>query len=504
MKYINLIIIIYNCINLINTLNNSNPKIAVFPFKTFQYPHKFSDEQFSSKEYMDIIHSSLIYLNIEIGKDIKKEKLTKEISSNIINNKQFLTLFIDFDNYDFYIDDKYFYDENKKKICHYSTHLSTSYEIDKNDNSNNNMKDAIIATDYINVYDDKNINININNNYQKMKIFFRHSYKNKSELSFACGNVGLLFPSNKFFMGTKTNFINQIHDCFKNIDFSFSIEYNAKENLEEMNEGILIIGEESIKKNQNIELISIYAKHNSYSSGKLEWEFDINQISVGNKIIENEELTSNFDILIKSHIDGIQIPYFFYQEINSIFFKNYHSKKICQYELVNNLFIIISCNSDKFNNDDIASFPQINFLNYKIGFNFTFTGMELFVKKGNKYFFKMVTYSQRHFKSFYFGRIFLKKYKVIFNSDSKLMYFFNDNKNLNIMKNDIIDNKRKITLISLSYVFMSIIFLVVGIFLGRKYCFKKRKLYANELEDDNYIYESKQKRKDNEKKLIYL
>ena len=468
MKYKKLIFIIYNCINLINTLNNSNPKIAVFPFKTFQYPHKFSNEQFSSKEYMDIIHSSMIYLEIEAGKDIKNDKLTEEISSNLLNNKQYLSLFIDFDNYDFYIDDNYFYDENKNKICHYSTLLSTSYEID-NENSNN-MKDAEISADYISFSNDKNINSNINANYQKMKISFRHAYKNKTNLSFACGNVGLLIPSNKFYMGTKTNFISQIHDNFNNIDFSFSIEYNLKESLEEMNEGILIIGEESIEKNKNTkELIPIYVKKSPYGGGKIEWEFDLNQISIGNKIIENEDLGEDFNILIKSSIDGIQIPYFFYQEINSIFFNKYYSKKICQYELVNNLYIIISCDSEKFNNDDINSFPEINFLKYKIGFNFTFSGKELFVKKGNKYFFKMVTYSQRHLKSFHFGRLFLKKYKVIFNSDSKLMYFFEANKNINIMKDDIKNDKRKITFITLSYVFIGILFLVVGIFFGRRY-----------------------------------
>ena len=67
--------------------------------------------------------------------------------------------------------------------CIYLLHILQIFQMDPelslwqyfpvNDNSNYNMKDAIIATDYINVYDDKNINININNNYQKMKIFFR-------------------------------------------------------------------------------------------------------------------------------------------------------------------------------------------------------------------------------------------------------------------------------------------------------------------------------------------
>ena len=485
-------------IYLIKTLDNSNPNIAVFPFKTFYYPPKSSNEQFSSKEFMDIIHSSLIYLDIEVGKGIKKDKLTKEFSSKFLNNKQFLSLFVVIDNYDFYIDDNYFYNDEKKKVCQYSTFLSSSYEKEQNINITYNMKDAIIAKDYIKIYSDKNMN----NKYNDIKMSFRHNYDKVKNISFSCGCVGLLVPTNKLFIETKTNFINQIHESFNNIDYSFSIQYNNKDNLEDMDDGILIIGEESLEKKQNQELIPIYTKPKGYGGGKLEWEFNINQITIGNKIIESDNLESDFDILIKSSIDGIQIPYFFYQELNSIFFNKYYSNKICQFELVNNLYVIISCDSDKFKNEDILSFPEINFLKYKLGFNFTFAGKELFVKKGNKYFFKMVSYFQKHLHSFNFGRVFLKMYKVIFNSDSKAMYFLDVYKNKKIIKNDEIKNNRNITLLSFSYFFIGIVFLVIGIFFGRRYCLKKRKLYANELEDDNYIYDSAMNKQKNEKKLM--
>ena len=498
MQFMKILFFIFMNIYLIKTLDNSNPNIAVFPFKTFYYPPKSSNEQFSSKEFMDIIHSSLIYLDIEVGKEIKKDKLTKEISSKFLNNKQFLSLFVVIDNYDFYIDDNYFYNDEKKKVCQYSTFLSSSYEKEQNINITNNMKDAIIAKDYIKIYSDKNMN----NKYNDIKMSFRHNYDKVKNISFSCGCVGLLVPTNKLFIETKTNFINQIHESFNNIDYSFSIQYNSKDNLEDMDDGIIIIGEESIEKKQNQELIPIYAKPKGYGGGKLEWEFSLNQISIGNKIIESPNLDSDFDILIKSSIDGIQIPYFFYQELNSIFFNKYYSKKICQYELANNLYIIISCDSDKFTKEDIMSFPQINFLKYKLGFNFTFTGKELFVKKGNKYFFKMVAYFQKHLQSFNFGRLFLKMYKVIFNSDSKAMYFLDINKNINIMKNDEIKSKKNMTFLSFSYIFIGIVFLVIGIFLGRRYCLKKRKLYANELEDDNYIYDATMNKPKNGKKLI--
>ena len=95
-------------------------------------------------------------------------------------------------------------------------------------------------------------------------------------------------------------------------------------------------------------------------------------------------------------------------------------------------------------------------------------------------------------------------YKVIFNSDSKAMYFFDVNKNINLKKNDFIEKNRNITFLTFSYIFIGIVFLIIGIFFGRRYCLKKRKLYANELEDDNYAYESKENKSKYDKKLIDL
>ena len=85
MQFIKILFFIIINANLIKTLDNSNPNIAVFPFKTFYYPPKSSNEQFSSKQYMDTIQSSLIYLDIEIGKDIKNDKINEDISSKLLN-----------------------------------------------------------------------------------------------------------------------------------------------------------------------------------------------------------------------------------------------------------------------------------------------------------------------------------------------------------------------------------------------------------------------------------
>ena len=85
MKNIILFFIFCININLIKSILDTNPKIAVLPFKTFHFTNRANTEQFSSRDFMDIIHNSLIYLDIEISKDIKRDKLTQEIGSMLLN-----------------------------------------------------------------------------------------------------------------------------------------------------------------------------------------------------------------------------------------------------------------------------------------------------------------------------------------------------------------------------------------------------------------------------------
>ena len=128
----------------------------------------------------------------------------------------------------------------------------------------------------------------------------------------------------------------------------------------------------------------------------------------------------------------------------------------------------------------------------------------------------MISYFSNIKTEFVFGRTFLKKYQVIFNSDSKSMYFYksniikNDRYNINDEKGDGIskynNNTKNVFLFVISYFFIGIIFLFCGIYFGRRFCKFNRKIYANELEDGNYIYEpnNKNNKSGKDKKLIEL
>lgn len=463
------------------------PNIAVIPFKTF-YPPWYQEgiRPFKPKDFYNTIHYSSSYFDLEIGKIFKQR----------------LSLFFTLDDYYFHLDDNFFNDEKSNNLlCHYSSNLSDSYEIIKtNDLYIANNKRYSFAKEYFKIYSDLYLN-----NYNLYKFNFHHSLKNLKNISYACGKIGLLYASEDLSINMADyNFINQIHKNIKNIETSWTFRYNLNINEGNNYDGLFIIGIESLEKNKNKnELITIYTKLTECGN-ILEWKFPIDELYIGNYFYE----INNEEIKFDTDIEGFEIPKIFLDKLNEKYFDRYFTKKICESEMVAEYYKIIYCNSDKFMENDIEKFPKIIFYKYKIGFNFSFTGKELFFKKDKKYFFRMITNTKNIEKDFKVGRLFLKKYQVIFNSDEKSMSFYKLNNN----KKNIYDNnnknknmkRKKIFINIISYFGIGLLFLGIGIFFGRRYCFIDKKRLANELEDDNYEYKSKKNALNNKAKLIEM
>lgn len=452
-----------------NNLTNS-PNISVIPFKIFYPPIKLEGiKPFGAKDYYNNIHYSYSFLEIESGKEINQK----------------LSLFYVLDDYFFHINDNYFKEEEiNDLLCNYSSSLSTSYEvIDSKSIYISDNKRYIYSKDYFKIYSDIYLS-----NYDYVLLKFRHSLDNYKNISQACGKIGLLYASEKYYQSlSDTNFINQIHKNLKNVDISWTFLYNSKSNNENDYDGLFIIGIESLEKfNNKNELIPIYIKLTGYG-GVIDWKFTLDEIYIGNHIYEiNDE-----EIKVTSDVEGIEIPRNFYNTIKKLYFDKYFSEKKCESEIVVENIMVIYCYSDKFTEEDIRQFPEINFYKFKIGYNFTFTGKELFYKRENKYFFKIISNLKSFEKNFILGRIFLKKYQIIFNSDSKSMSFYKNNNNKMNIYGDNKIKKEGLFIKIASYFFVGIIFLCLGLFFGRKYCFIDKKRLANELEDDNYEYKSK-------------
>ena len=154
-----------------------NPNIAVIPFKTFYLPsNQEGSNTFGAKDYYNTIHYSLPYLEIDTGKNINQK----------------LWLFFTSDNYYFNLDDRYFNNEETNNlICHYLRTLSNSYEIDNSKSlyyANNKKYD--FAKEYFKIYSDIYLT-----KYNLYKMNFHHALDKFKNVSYACGEIGLLYAS---------------------------------------------------------------------------------------------------------------------------------------------------------------------------------------------------------------------------------------------------------------------------------------------------------------------
>ena len=98
------------------------------------------------------------------------------------------------------------------------------------------------------------------------------------------------------------------------------------------------------------------------------------------------------------------------------------------------------------------------------------------------------------------GKSFFKKYQLIFNSDSNLISYYVNPKDINInRKEEKINNKDNKRIKMYIMIFLIILAFVVGIILGRVLCIKyNRKMRANELED-NFSYNTNDSLNDDNK-----
>ena len=372
--YIFLIYIIVN----ISTNNNFSPNLAVIPFKILHDKYTADKNNFSPKDYIDIIHSAKPYFEIEVGTKIKPlydNEISKEIEEKIKDQKQFLLIFILIDDYNFYIEDNYFYESEKNIICRYSSNLSSSYEIDENMKSKLLYRHSVYATDYYKIYSDLSLD-----KYNMVKILFRHVYSTNKNISFSCGKAGLLYHSEKQDDYTQTNFIHQIHSKLKGVDYSFMFKFNEKKNNKENEGGLFIAGAESyIKNNKNYEIFSIYTKTKN-TMNKQEWRFKAEKMILGNRNIDLDDV----EFVIKIENEGIEIPYSLHDILKKEIFKGYFERNICGTEDIYNHYLVTFCYCNNFTNNDIINFPIIKFVKNDIDLNLSFSGEELFDKKGNK------------------------------------------------------------------------------------------------------------------------
>jgi hypothetical protein len=396
----------------------------------------------------------------------------------------------------------------------FNRNKSTTFEeiniYENNDDDDTDIASGIYSKDIL----------NINNNKEKINFIFVEKFKNEN---YPLGMIGLLIPDNidskfyPFFNSLKeAKIINSFTWTFKyfdNISLLDTIYEYGKDNKAI---GEFIFGEdphnyEGDKSRYNkSQLIKI----NPLSSYDYKWEIDFNKIYF--LYHKNETNNINKTEIINVNLYGrtkiipeagfILIPKEFNYMIKQRFFNYYFNKSICKYNYIeDSLYDYIECENDALFN--IYSFPDICFehKDFETTFNFTYKDLFIYDKNRNKYIFLMM--SDKFLSGWVFGSIFLRKYQLIFNQDSKTIGYYKsmnyaydnkindkDNDNDNHNNNEII----KYIFIGILILISSILLVLIGMYIQKKFCNDKKKVKANELEDDESFNYDDSKNKTNQ------
>ena len=280
-------------------------------------------------------------------------------------------------------------------------------------------------------------------------------------LSYFPAEIGLSLPN--YYTSIDYNLLNQLKK--KNL-----IESNIW-SIQSFNDNDVkfIIGQlpHEINKNFNIKNYRTTNTLKYYSN--LIWGFEISNILIGKTNIDKNnpkkckiEMNSRFITLSLKEMN-------FYKEE---FFQKYIDKKICNNSTIHENYFFYCEKSIK-----IENLPEILFEHKELNYIFNIDYKDLFIHHENKYYF-LITFSTLETEC-KLGEIFIKKFKLVFDQDKKVIGIYT------------LDNNSKFSkflIVLLIFIIIILIFLG-GIYLGFLLK-KKRKIRANELEDE-FLYEPK-------------
>ena len=442
-------------------LFNISTSVIVYPFKT-AYINKNGEINKDSKEYnathfMNDYYMRLLYIKLEIGNPPQEVKTILTFNDDCafkigkakicINETEYLS----------------HYNRNKSSDFNY-TDLYTFplYEFEK---------DSCSAKDSIYAYTDFNLK-----NYIKFEdIGFYLGSDTNDEL---CGVIGLKM---KRYNSNITNFIKSFKSNNIINNYKWILKYNS------FDEGLFIIGSNMNEIIPNYNENKLVRFPTRYIGGTYPWSFNIDEIKIGKnqKIISGKEMwfeiENDFSLLMGNKD--------YKKYIETEFFQEFYDKKICkkiEYDphYYHYKYDVIECNKEGFGVEQINSFPNISFLIREKETEIFFENYELFTETKYKYFFNIV-FSIYEGSKWVFGKLFLKKYLVMFDFDQEIFDVYviypNNESNDGNLNQSFSTTTYILIIIGLSIILCITAFLFY--YLGKNYNpFRKKK--ANELVDD--------------------
>ena len=384
--------------------------------------------------------------------------------------------------------------ENSKT---YSNSTFTSYAF-------RDIRNATIGQDTFFLYD----NINLKSTIALKNFNFIYGDKftdNTNTIQNICGTIGINIPNNIFTEYKDNYFLKELNN--KDIgNYSFTFDFNHSN---KNNDGLLIFGAED---NNYLKLYSINSSeldyHYSYSvsgSGLL-WQIYTRVLfeykNITNNTIETFSIKDQIFTVINIDANYVFLPKKLYNVIKEKIFDTYINQNIC-YEVktidMDYAYKYIYCDKESFK--DKTNFVSISMPSFSYNTTFTLNNDDLFMETDDKYIF-LGFYDYYNYDLFIVGKLFLKKYQFIFNTDKKQIAFLT--KKIIDDNDKISDNNNNIAKYILIVIGIIIFIggISLGVYLGKK-VYLNRKKRANELTDDDFEYSAnKENNENNDNKLI--
>ena len=203
--------------------------------------------------------------------------------------------------------------------------------------------------------------------------------------------------------------------------FGENNKYNKEKNAKENYDGFLIAG---ATLDDNIDIFdsnipcSVYAEE-----GSLKWSIYFERIFYYEKIKDNLEYISTNNTKVEFIIDLNYIisDEIYYQDIKKYYFQKFFDNGTCfeEQSIKNDKYTyIIICKSNF--KEKMSSFPNIYFYNEQLFFAFSLNHEDLFYEYNNKIYF-LVIRKESIDDYWQIGKIFLKKYPLMFDYDKKIL-----------------------------------------------------------------------------------
>ena len=432
-----------------------------------------------------------IDLNTISGNDFVNIITNKMVSTLSIGTpKKSLDLFLTMDYYtNFFIGEGYC---EKDSISFYEPKSSSSfsnnswdpYPFDDLRNMTIGKDECTFFSDYklktnktisdLQLYYGKMINIS-NENYVENKI---------------CGILGLrlhriLYENIKY---------KNIYEILKlsNINNSeyWSLEIfddKQKKNFNNKYDGFLIFGaneDEYLNKTKQKNLDDIKLVYADYYASTIEWITSFFNIYYNKTSEEYTKMQTYKKVRFNSDINFVHVTKEYFGNITNDFFSDYISKGICKIQKISEFYLryqFIHC--DKSFNQELKKFPTLYFEHKTMEQIFELTYQDVFIEINGRIMFSLI-YDPWNPDFFTLGKIFMKKYQLIFNINSKLFGFIGRTENYEIDENQ---DESKFNLNQIIWIIVLSVLLVgiiIGVLVGKKIFEAKRKIKANELDDD--------------------